>query len=86
MMFIAAILASFVLGAGITAMVLSTRWKQAIAEARESLDGMAEKYQAHEQDNRELRQKNADLEYQVSSLNKDLNYERSRLKSLKDGD
>ena len=44
MMFIVAILASFVLGAGITALFLSSRWKQAVAEARESLDGMAEKY------------------------------------------
>lgn len=82
MMFFVAILASFVLGAGITALFLSSRWKQAVAEARESLDGMAEKYKIHEQENRELKQKNADLEYQVGSLNKDLKYERSRPKSL----
>ena len=43
---------------------------------------MAEKYKIHEQENRELKQKNADLEYQVGSLNKDLKYERSRPKSL----
>jgi cell division protein FtsB len=80
MMFITAILASFVLGAGVTALVLSTRWKQAVAEARDALDGMAEKYRAHEQENRELKQKNADLEYQVGTLTKDLNYERNRQK------
>ena len=39
---------------------------------------MAERYKAHEQENRELRQKNADLEYQMGSLKKDLAYERSR--------
>jgi hypothetical protein len=39
---------------------------------------MAERYREHEQENRELRQKNADLEYQVGSLKKDLNYERNR--------
>ncbi|GAA6144377.1 MAG: hypothetical protein CSH37_04990 [Thalassolituus sp.] len=78
MMLIAAVLGSFVLGAVLTALVLGRRWKAAVDEARTELEGMAERYKEHEQENRELRQKNADLEYQVGSLKKDLNYERSR--------
>ena len=76
MMLIAAIIASFVLGAALTASVLGKRWKSAVNEAKQELEGMAERYKAHEQENRELRQKNADLD-QMGSLKKDLAYERS---------
>ena len=78
MMLIAAIIASFVLGAALTASVLGKRWKNAVNEAKQELEGVAERYKAHDQENRELRQKNADLEYQMGSLKKDLAYERSR--------
>ena len=81
MMFIVAILASFVLGAAVTGAMLSKRWKSAFDEAKRELEGMAETYRVHEQENRELKQKNADLTYQVGSLTKDLNYERSRRQS-----
>ena len=84
MMIIAAIVASFVLGAAVTGALLSRRWRAAVEETKQELDGMAERYRAHEQENRELRQKNADLEYQVGSLKKDLAYERSRKKNTDD--
>ncbi|MEC8443955.1 MAG: hypothetical protein VXZ05_07100 [Pseudomonadota bacterium] len=78
MMLIAAVLASFVLGGALTGFVLSRRWQSMVAEAKQNLEGMAEQYRVHEQENRELKQKNADLTYQMRSLQKDLNYERSR--------
>ena len=41
-MLIAAIIASFVLGAALTASVLGKRWKSAVNEAKQELEGMAE--------------------------------------------
>lgn len=84
MMLFAVILGSFVLGAVLAALSLGRRWKAAVNEAKVELEGMAERYKLHDKENRELRQKNADLEYQVGALKKDLNYERSRHKQDED--
>jgi len=78
MLFVAAIIASAVLGGAITASLLVKRWKNIVDDTKRDLETMTETYRQHEQENKELRQKNADLQYELNSVKKDLAYERSR--------
>ncbi|WP_320818735.1 hypothetical protein [Thalassolituus sp.] len=81
MALIFAVLASVLLGAGITAYFLISRWKQIIADAKHDLTEMAEQYKATQEENRELKQKVADLQYQFNSVQKDLNFAREQAKN-----
>ncbi len=77
-MIIAIILSSFVLGGAVTAFFLKQRWSAAAAEVEQAMKDTAEQHQAVITENRELKQKVADLDYQLNSLRKDLDYERQR--------
>tara|TARA_R110001583_G_scaffold189476_1_gene352511 strand:- start:1806 stop:2060 length:255 start_codon:yes stop_codon:yes gene_type:complete len=81
MALIFAVLVSVILGAGITAYVLISRWQQIIADAKRDLTEMAEQYKATQDENRELKQKVADLQYQFNSAQKDLNFAREQAKN-----
>ncbi|MBQ0727201.1 MAG: hypothetical protein KBT77_07620 [Thalassolituus oleivorans] len=81
MALIFAVLASVILGAGITAYFLISRWQQIIADAKRDLTEMAEQYKATQDENRELKQKVADLQYQFNSAQKDLNFAREQAKN-----
>jgi len=81
MALIFAVLARVILGAGITAYVLISRWQQIIADAKRDLTEMAEQYKATQDENRELKQKVADLQYQFNSAQKDLNFAREQAKN-----
>ena len=81
MALIFAVLASVILGAGITAYVLISRWQQIIADAKRDLTEMAEQYKATQDENRELKQKVADLQYQFNSAKKDLTFAREQAKN-----
>ncbi|MDF1762248.1 MAG: hypothetical protein P1U57_02465 [Oleibacter sp.] len=78
MLFIVALLASFILGAASTALFLNRRWRAAVAQAEKELEALTQQYQQHEDENRQLKQTLADTQYQLGSVQKDLNYERSR--------
>ena len=78
MMFIAALLASAVIGGAIAALILTSRWRKIVADTRSELESMTATYRAHEQENRDLRQKTADLQYELNRVKKDLAYEQSR--------
>ena len=81
MALIFAVLVSVILGAGITAYVLISRWQLIIADAKRDLTEMAEQYKATQDENRELKQKVADLQYQFNSAQKDLNFAREQAKN-----
>ncbi len=78
MILIAIVLSSFVLGAAGTAFYLRQRWSAAAAEVEQAMKDTAEQHQAVQTENRDLKQKIADLEYQLNSVRKDLDYERQR--------
>jgi outer membrane murein-binding lipoprotein Lpp len=72
MAFVLAALGGIVLGGGLAAMVLSKRWTAQVEEVKTALSELAEKHQQEQQDNKELKQKVADLNYQLGEAKKDL--------------
>ena len=77
MILIISMVASMILGGALTSLYLYSRWKQNVEDAKQELSSFMEKYQEKESENKELQQRVADLEYQLGSTQKDLNYERS---------
>lgn len=78
MAFIIAIIASFLLGCGLVGWFLQSKWKTEVEEAKQVLADMSE--QAHQitEDNKLLKQENADLKYQLGETKKDLEYLKSK--------
>lgn len=72
MVFILAALGGVVLGGGLAAWILSSRWQQQVEQVKEALNELADKHREEQQDNKELKQKVADLNYQLGEAKKDL--------------
>ncbi|MFT4906209.1 MAG: Arc/MetJ-type ribon-helix-helix transcriptional regulator [Oleispira sp.] len=72
MAFILAALGGIVLGGGLAAWVLSSRWNQQVEVVKEALSDLADKHQAEQQQNKELKQELADTRYQLGEAKKDL--------------
>lgn len=72
MAFILAALGGIVLGGGLTAWILSSRWKQQVEEVKEALNELADKHQKEQQQNKALKQDLADTRYQLGEAKRDL--------------
>lgn len=72
MAFILAALGGVVLGGGLAAWILSSRWKQQVEVVKEALTELAEKHQQEQQQNQALKQDLADTRYQLGEAKKDL--------------
>lgn len=72
MAFILAALGGIVLGGGLTAWILSSRWKQQVEEVKEALNELADKHQKEQQKNQALKQDLADTRYQLGEAKRDL--------------
>lgn len=72
MAFILAALGGIVLGGGLAGWILSSRWQQQVAEVKTALTELAEKHQEEQLQNKNLKQKVADLNYQLGEAKKDL--------------
>ncbi|WP_430461643.1 hypothetical protein ACQUQU_02350 [Thalassolituus sp. LLYu03] len=60
------ILAGMILGGGIVGFVLSRRWQAQVAQAEQALKAIAEQHHAEVANSRELKQKVADLQFQLN--------------------
>ena len=72
MAFVLAVLGGVVLGGGWAGWILSSRWQQQVVQVKEALNELASKHQEEQQDNKELKQKVADLNYQLGEAKKSL--------------
>lgn len=72
MAFLLAILGGVVFGGATAAYSLSTRWKAQTEEVKEALNELASKHAEEQQENQDLKQKVADLSYQLKEAQKDL--------------
>lgn len=72
MAFVFAALGGIVLGGALAAWVLSKRWQQQVVEVKEALMELADKHQAEQLQNKELKQALADARYQLGEAKKDL--------------
>lgn len=72
MAFILAALGGVVLGGGLAAWILSSRWKQQVEVVKEALTELAEKHQQEQKQNQTLKQDLADTRYQLGEAKKDL--------------
>ncbi|MEH6447632.1 MAG: hypothetical protein V7765_03130 [Oleispira sp.] len=72
MAFILAALGGVVLGGGLAGWILSNRWQQQVVLVKEALTELADKHQAEQLQNKELKQKLADTSYQLGEAKKDL--------------
>lgn len=72
MAFILAALGGIVLGGGLAGLILSKRWKEQVEQVKVALNELADKHQAEQQQNKDLKQKVADLNYQLGEAKKDL--------------
>jgi uncharacterized protein YlxW (UPF0749 family) len=73
-----AILAGMVIGGGIVGLQLSKRWKSQMESAQADMQQVLEQHQQEQQASQELKQKVADLEYQLNEAKKDLNHYRNQ--------
>jgi len=73
-----AILAGMVIGGGIVGFQLSRRWKNEVETAKADMQQVLEQHQQELEQTKDLKQKVADLEYQLGSAQKDLNYYRNK--------
>lgn len=72
MAFILAALGGIVLGGGLAGWILSKRWKEQVEQVKIALNELADKHQTEQQQNKDLKQKVADLNYQLGEAKKDL--------------
>jgi regulator of replication initiation timing len=72
MAFILAAVGGVVVGGGLAGWVLSSRWQQQVEQVKEALTELAEKHQQEQLQNKELKQKLADTNYQLGEAKKDL--------------
>lgn len=72
MAFIVSALGGVVLGGALAAWILSRRWKQQVEQVKEALTELADKHKEEQLENKDLRQKVADLNYQLGEAKKDL--------------
>lgn len=75
---ILAILAGAIIGGGIVGYSLSKRWQEQVQQAEKALQEIAEQHKAETANGRELKQKVADLQFQ-------LNQARNELRALNGG-
>ena len=80
MALVAAILASFIFGGGLVALVMQRRWRNEVESAKKSVQEMVEQANAIEDENRDLKQTNADLQYQLGEAKKDIQYLKNQSK------
>lgn len=73
-----AILAGMVIGGGIVGLQLNKRWKSQVESAQADMQQVLEQHQQEQQASQELKQKVADLEYQLNEAKKDLNHYRNQ--------
>ena len=72
MAFILAALGGVVLGGGLAGWILSKRWKEQVEDVKSALNDLADKHQEEQQQNKDLKQKLADANYQLGEAKKDL--------------
>jgi cell division protein FtsL len=72
MAFILAALGGIVLGGGLAGWILSSRWQQQVVQVKAALNELADKHKEEQQQNQDLKQKVADLNYQLGEAKKDL--------------
>jgi uncharacterized protein HemX len=72
MAFMLAALGGIVLGGGLAGWILSKRWKEQVEQVKAALNELADKHQDEQQQNKDLKQKIADLNYQLGEAKKDL--------------
>ncbi len=72
MAFILAALGGVALGGGLAGWILSNRWKQQVEQVKVALNELADKHQEEQQQSKDLKQKVADLNYQLGEAKKDL--------------
>ena len=67
-----------VIGGGIVGLQLNKRWKSQVESAQADMQQVLEQHQQEQQASQELKQKVADLEYQLNEAKKDLNHYRNQ--------
>ena len=67
-----ALLAGIAIGGGLVGWWLSKRWLNQVQEAERNLADIAEQHKQTSQTNRELKQKVADLQFQLNQAHNDL--------------
>ncbi len=72
MAFVVAALGGIVLGGALAAWILSRRWKLQVEQVKEALTELADKHKEEQLENKDLKQKVADLNYQLGEAKKDL--------------
>lgn len=72
MAFVVAALGGIVLGGGLVALILSKRWTVQVEEVKVALSDLADKHKEEQLQNKDLKQKVADLNYQLGEAKKDL--------------
>ncbi len=72
MAFILAALGGIVLGGGLAGWILSSRWQQQVVQVKAALNELADKHKEEQQQSQDLKQKVADLNYQLGEAKKDL--------------
>ncbi|OUS40372.1 hypothetical protein A9R00_06375 [Oleispira antarctica] len=72
MVFILAALGGVILGGALAALILSKRWKEQVEDVKSALNDLADKHQEEQQQNKDLKQKLADANYQLGEAKKDL--------------
>ena len=78
MVLVFAIIAGMAIGGGLVGFQLSRRWKNEVETAKQDMQQVLEQHQREVEHTKELQQTVADLEYQLGSAQKDLNYYRNQ--------
>ncbi|WP_419812948.1 hypothetical protein [Bacterioplanoides sp.] len=73
-----AILAGMIIGGGLVGWQLSQRWKSQVESAKADMQQVLAQHQQEQEAAQDLKQKVADLEYQLNEANKDLNFYRNQ--------
>lgn len=72
MSIIFAVLAGFIMGAGLVGWQLSRRWQQQVREAEQSLQDIADQHQQEIKAGKALKQQVADLQFQLNQARNEI--------------
>ncbi|MCD8523375.1 MAG: hypothetical protein LRY66_03930 [Saccharospirillaceae bacterium] len=72
MSFILVMMAGMIIGGAVVAYRLSKRWQQQVKDAEKSLQAIAEQHEQEAAASRELKQKVADLQFQLNQARNEL--------------
>ena len=72
MIIVFAVLAGIIVGAGSAGYLLSRRWQNQIEQAKSDMQAIADQHQQEAQTAKEMKQKVADLQFQLTQANNEL--------------